>query len=80
MSKSMEELNDILFATEVEFDLEFVGRLMRAMEIAIEYMPHNSEQTAIVEGYKDTLYHEITDNMTPEEFSDAEDFGLLDLD
>lgn len=79
MKKSINELNEVLNNTKVGFDLEFVARLMKVLELANDEMGEDTEQKTLVENYANTLYHEITNHMTPDEFSELEDEGMIEL-
>lgn len=79
MTKSINELNEVLHNTKVEFDLEFVARLMKVLELANDGVGGDTEQETLIGDYANTLYHEITDHMTPDEFAELEDEGLIEI-
>ena len=79
MTKSINELNEVLHNTTVEFDLEFVARLMKVLELANDGVRGDTEQEILIGDYANTLYHEITDRMTPDEFAELEDEGMIEI-
>lgn len=79
MEKSINELNEVLHNTTVEFDLEFVARLMKVLELANDGMGGDTEQEMLIGDYANTLYHEITNRMTPDEFAELEDEGMIEI-
>lgn len=80
MTKSINELNEVLHNTTVEFDLEFVARLMKVLELAeSEMVGERTEQKDLVMQYANTLEHEIIHHMSMDDFMDLEDEGMVEI-
>lgn len=82
MKRDIYEVNDVMHDTKVGFDLEFVARLMKVLELAEENMTAcngRTEQSDLVMGYANTLEHEIVEHITPDELMDLEDGGMIEI-
>lgn len=82
MKRDIYEVNDVLHDTKVGFDLEFVARLMKVLELAEENMTAyngRTDQSDLVMEYANTLAHEIVEHITPDELMELEDEGMIDV-
>ena len=70
---NIKEIKETLDLNTAIFDLVFVGKLMKAMELSLQYIDKNSDDYVIVSDYINMLYTELTVHLTTEEIEVAEE-------
>ena len=70
---NIKEIKETLDLNTAIFDLVFVGKLMKAMELSLQYIDKNSDDYVIVSDYINMLYTELTVYLTTEEIEAAEE-------
>ena len=70
---NIKEIKETLDLNTAIFDLVFVGKLMKAMELSLQYIDKNSDDYVIVSDYINMLYGELTTHLTTEEIEAAEE-------
>ena len=70
---NIKDIKETLNLNTVIFDLVFVGKLMKAMELSLQYIDKNSDDYVIVSDYINMLYTELTVHLTTEEIEVAEE-------
>lgn len=70
---NIKEIKETLNLNTAIFDLVFVGKLMKAMELSLQYIDKNSDDYVIVSDYINMLYSELTAHLTTEEIELAEE-------
>lgn len=70
---NIKEIKEILDLNTAIFDLVFVGKLMKVMELSLQYIDKNSDDYVIISDYINMLYTELTAHLTTEEIELAEE-------
>ena len=70
---NIKEVKETLNLNTAIFDLVFVGKLMKVMELSLQYIDKNSDDYVIVSDYINMLYEELTEHLTTEEIELAEE-------
>ena len=79
MERDIYEVNDVMHDTRVGFDLEFVVRVMKVLEMAHESMDRDTEQADLIMEYVGTLNHEILGHISSDELTELEDKGMIEI-
>ena len=79
MKRDIYEVNDVMHDTRVGFDLEFVVRVMKVLEMAHESMDRDTEQADLIMEYVGTLNHEILGHISSDELTELEDEGMIEI-
>ena len=79
MKRDIYELNNVMSGTIVGFDLEFVVRMMKVLEMAHESMDRDTEQADLIMGYVGTLNYEILGHLSSDELTKLEDEGMIEI-
>ena len=79
MKRDIYELNDVMSGTIIGFDLEFVVRVMKVLEMVHEGMDRDTEQADLVMEYVGTLNHEILVHISSDELTELEDAWMLEI-
>lgn len=79
MKRDIYELNDVMSGTIIGFDLEFVVRVMKVLEMAHESMDRDTEQADLIMEYMETLNHEILGHISSDELTELEDEGMIEI-
>ena len=70
---NIKEIKETLDLNTAIFDLVFVGKLMKVMELSLQYIDKNSDDYVIVSDYINMLYIELTVYLTTEAIEAAEE-------
>ena len=70
---NIKEIKETLNLNTAIFDLVFVGKLMKVMELSLQYIDKNSDDYVVVSDYINMLYAELTEHLTTEEIELAEE-------
>ena len=70
---NIKDIKETLNLNTVIFDLVFVGKLMKVMELSLQHIDKNSDDYVIVSDYINMLYTELTAYLTTEEIELAEE-------
>ena len=70
---NIKDIKETLNLNTVIFDLVFVGKLMKVIELSLQHIDKNSDDSVIVSDYINMLYTELTAYLTTEEIELAEE-------
>ena len=70
---NIKDIKETLNLSTAIFDLVFVGKLMKVMELSLQHIDKNSDDYVIVSDYINMLYTELTAYLTTEEIELAEE-------
>ena len=70
---NIKDIKETLNLNTVIFDLVFVGKLMKVIELSLQHIDKNSDDYVIVSDYINMLYTELTAYLTTEEIEVAEE-------
>ena len=73
MANNRKEIKEVLDTNTVIFDLVFVGKLMKTMELSLKFVDKNSDNYVVISNYINMLYTELTVHLTTEEIEVAEE-------
>ena len=67
MAKNRKEIKEVLDTNTAIFDLVFVGKLMKTMELSLKFVDKSSDDYVAISDYINMLYTELTVHLTTEE-------------
>ena len=73
MAKNSKEIKEVLDINTAIFDLVFVGKLMKTMELSLKFVDKSSDDYVAISDYINMLYTELTVHLTTEEIEVAEE-------